>query len=202
VEQAILAQDPSLSAAPVTPGPVAPAPVAPGPAPQPVAPVPVPAAPGPGPTARWGRGNLRGPLTSFVGRKEELARLLELLGQHRLVTLTGPGGVGKTRLAVEAARRLGRGPGGGGQADGDGDAPDAVWLVELAGLADGRLVARSVLDTLGLGERPRLDSDGPQLIQSAADATGRLVAALERHRPLQPAGDGACLRHRAARRGG
>src|SRR6266540_4328047 len=125
VEEAILAQDPSLtlSAAPVAPEPASP--------------------------ARRGRSNLRGPLTSFVGREEELARILELLGRHRLLTLTGPGGVGKTRLAVEAARRLGHGLDGGRQAD--GDAPDTVWLVELAGLVDGRLVALSVLGTLGLG---------------------------------------------------
>jgi predicted ATPase/DNA-binding SARP family transcriptional activator len=159
VEEAILAQDPSLtlSAAPVAPEPASP--------------------------ARRGRSNLRGPLTSFVGREEELARILELLGRHRLLTLTGPGGVGKTRLAVEAARRLGHGLDGGRQAD--GDAPDAVWLVELAGLVDGRLVALSVLGTLGLGdERPRLDSDGPHLAPGAAGAAGRLVAALERHRTL------------------
>src|SRR6266540_2544463 len=125
VEEAILAQDPSLtlSAAPVASEPASP--------------------------ARRGRSNLRGPLTSFVGREEELARILELLGRHRLLTLTGPGGVGKTRLAVEAARRLGHGLDGGRQAD--GDAPDTVWLVELAGLVDGRLVALSVLGTLGLG---------------------------------------------------
>ncbi len=131
-----------------------------------------------------GRGNLRGPLTSFVGREEELARILELLGRHRLVTLTGPGGVGKTRLAVEAARRLGGGRDGGGQADGDGEAPEAAWLVELAGLADGRLVALTVLGTLGLAERPRLGADEPHLALGATDAADRLVAALERHRTL------------------
>jgi predicted ATPase/DNA-binding SARP family transcriptional activator len=162
VEEAILAQDPSLSAPPVAAGPVASESA---------------------PAARRGRGNLRGPLTSFVGREEELARIRELLGRHRLVTLTGHGGVGKTRLAVEAARRLDRGIDGGGQAE--GDAPDAVWLVELAGQADGRVVALAVLGTLGLGERPRLDGDGPpHLAVGVADAADRLVAALERHRTL------------------
>jgi predicted ATPase/DNA-binding SARP family transcriptional activator len=161
VEEAILAQDPSLSAGPVAAEPVAAEPVA---------------AESASP-ARHGRGNLRGPLTSFVGREEELARIRELLGRHRLVTLTGPGGVGKTRLAVEAARRL--------ILDGHSDAPDAVWLVELAGLADGRVIALVVLGTLGLGERPRLDSDGPpHLAVGAADAADRLVAALGRHRTL------------------
>jgi predicted ATPase len=83
---------------------------------------------------------------------------------------------------VEAARRLGGGLDGTSQAD--GDAPDAAWLVELAGLADGRLVALAVLGTLGLAERPRLDADGPHLALGAADAADRLVAALELHRTL------------------
>src|SRR6266705_1157504 len=130
VEKAVLAQDPALTAAPAAPA-----------APRPARAGPV----APEPAARRGRSNLRAPLTSFVGREEELGRILELLDRHRLVTLTGPGGVGKTRLGVEAARRLGRGFDGGSQADGqagalaqaEGDAPDAVWLVELAGLADG-----------------------------------------------------------------
>src|SRR6266545_4043473 len=161
VEKAILAQDPSLSTPPVAAGLVAPEPAS---------------------QTRPRRGNLRGPLTSFVGREEELARIRELLIRHRLVTLTGPGGVGKTRLAVEAARRLDRGI-DGDQAE--GDEPDTVWLVELAGLADGRVVALAVLGTLGLGERPRLDGDGPpHLAVGIADAADRLVAALERHRTL------------------
>ncbi|RQX19505.1 protein kinase [Micromonospora ureilytica] len=73
-------------------------------------------------------------LTTFVGREEELKRVGELLGERRLVTLTGPGGAGKTRLAIEAAGRV------------DGE----VRLVELAGLADGSDVPQAVLSALGL----------------------------------------------------
>ncbi|MEU4530940.1 BTAD domain-containing putative transcriptional regulator [Micromonospora ureilytica] len=73
-------------------------------------------------------------LTTFVGREEELNRVGGLLGERRLVTLTGPGGAGKTRLAIEAAGRV------------DGE----VRLVELAGLADGSDVPQAVLSALGL----------------------------------------------------
>src|SRR3954451_20768262 len=68
--------------------------------------------------------NLGEPLTSFVGRRAELQAVREALAAHRLVTLSGPGGVGKTRLAVEAARTM------------LGDFPDGVWIVELATLRD------------------------------------------------------------------
>jgi predicted ATPase/DNA-binding SARP family transcriptional activator len=66
------------------------------------------------------RGNLRTPPTSFIDRDEELAKVLELLREHRLVTLTGPPGVGKSRLALEVARTL------------EGETSDGVWLIELA----------------------------------------------------------------------
>jgi predicted ATPase/DNA-binding SARP family transcriptional activator len=88
------------------------------------------------------------PRSSFVGRLAELDQLDELLERPRLVTLVGPGGVGKTRMAVEVARRvLGRFPGG-------------VWLVELAPLADASLVTETVAAVLGVPEedgRPLLD---------------------------------------------
>src|SRR5690606_18941033 len=68
------------------------------------------------------RGNLRAALTSFVGRNAERRQVLTQLGRGRLVTLVGPGGSGKTRLAVSVAAELAdRTPGG-------------VWLVELAGV--------------------------------------------------------------------
>ena len=60
----------------------------------------------PAPVAPRRRGNLPAPSTSFVGREQELAQVVELLREHRLVTLTGPPGVGKSRLALEVARAL------------------------------------------------------------------------------------------------
>jgi non-specific serine/threonine protein kinase len=75
--------------------------------------------------------NLPYQLTSFVGREQEIAQLEELVTANRLVTLTGAGGAGKTRLAIEVASRL-------------VDAfPDGVWLVELAALSDPRSRAAS-----------------------------------------------------------
>ena len=80
--------------------------------------------------------NLPERLTSFVGRDLELGELAKLVEQYRLVTVTGPGGAGKTSVAVELARRL------------VGGFPDGVWLVELAPLADGALVPQAVADTI------------------------------------------------------
>ncbi|MGS2619269.1 BTAD domain-containing putative transcriptional regulator [Micromonospora sp. LZ34] len=70
-------------------------------------------------------GNLPAALTELVGRDEAVAEVRAALADARLVTLTGPGGVGKTRLAIEAARQL------------HGECPDGVWLVEFAGLRRG-----------------------------------------------------------------
>jgi predicted ATPase/DNA-binding SARP family transcriptional activator len=86
------------------------------------------------------RGNLPTATTSFVGREEELGQVAGLLKEHRLVTLIGPPGVGKSRLAVETARSL------------EEDHPDGTWVVDLGRAADGddavRLVARA-LDVRG-----------------------------------------------------
>ncbi|NEM04482.1 BTAD domain-containing putative transcriptional regulator [Geodermatophilus normandii] len=117
----ILRQDPALA------GPTA-APAAPAPEPEP--------APPPPPAVR-ALGPLPVPLTAFVGRTAELARLGTALSGQRLVTLVGPGGSGKTRLALEAARRRPTG------------APPAA-LVELAGVEDPELVAAQVATVLGV----------------------------------------------------
>src|SRR4029077_9174629 len=69
-------------------------------------------------------GNLRPAVTSFIGRESELAEVQAAVGAHRLVTLTGVGGVGKTRLALEVAAGL------------VGEFPDGVWFFELAAVAD------------------------------------------------------------------
>ncbi len=84
------------------------------------------------------RHNLPAQLTSFLGREQDLAQLEQLLAGTRLLTLTGPGGVGKTRLARKlaavAADRF----------------PDGTWLTSLAGLADPALVASQVMEALGV----------------------------------------------------
>lgn len=85
--------------------------------------------------------NLPAPLTTFVGRRQELGEIGASLEQARLVTLTGAGGAGKSRLALEvAARRTER-------------HQDGVWLVELAGLADPVLVAHTVSGVLDVPEQ-------------------------------------------------
>ena len=87
-------------------------------------------------------GNLRPQTTSFIGREAELAEVEEALKAHRLVTLTGVGGVGKTRLATEVAARL---------AD---EFPDGVWLFELAAVADPAAVPDAVAAVLGITQQP------------------------------------------------
>ncbi len=83
-------------------------------------------------------GNLPSALSSFVGRAQEIEAVVQLLGRHRLVTITGAGGVGKTRLALEVAHRH------------VGLMPDGVWFVSLAGVEDGALVAPKVVEELRL----------------------------------------------------
>ena len=86
--------------------------------------------------------NLPAARSSFVGREREMAEVERGLASTRLLTLTGAGGSGKTRLALEAARDL------------VGAYPDGVWLVELAPLSEGALVPKEVAEALGVPERP------------------------------------------------
>ncbi|MEU1790821.1 BTAD domain-containing putative transcriptional regulator [Streptomyces sparsogenes] len=125
---------PGHSGHPGHPGPATGRPPAAPDGPAPAAPG---GAPGRGAAARSG-GNLRARLTSFVGRETDLGVLrADLAGQHRLVTLLGPGGAGKTRLSQEAAESV-------------ADAwPDGVWLAELAPVDDPGTVPEAVLTALG-----------------------------------------------------
>jgi predicted ATPase/DNA-binding SARP family transcriptional activator len=109
--------------------------------------------------------NLRAELTSFVGRDADVAAIRELVAEHRLATLIGPGGSGKTRLATETARTL------------LADLPDGAWLVELAAIGAGGDVAQSAL--AGLGLRDALLGEAQN-----AELTDRLVAAIREREAL------------------
>ncbi len=153
LEQAILRQDPAL----------------------------IPAAPAPASRVS----GVRRPATPLIGRERELVRLCELLRDPdvALVTLTGIGGIGKTRLALEAAERLA------------GDFPDGVCFVELAAITDPTLVLPSVAQALGLqgdgddglalrehlrGLELLLVLDNFEYVLEAAPALGELLAAAPR----------------------
>jgi predicted ATPase/DNA-binding SARP family transcriptional activator len=103
--------------------------------------------------------NLRAELTSFVGKDADVAAVRELIAGHRLTTLVGPGGAGKTRLATETARTLLR------------DLPDGAWLVELAAISADGDVAQATLAALRL--RDALLGEAPD-----ADPTDRVIAAV------------------------
>jgi predicted ATPase/class 3 adenylate cyclase len=97
--------------------------------------------------------NLPTQLTSFIGRKVELEKATNLLSKHRLLTLTGAGGTGKTRLALQvAANQL-------------ESFPDGVWFIELASLSDANQINRSIASVLNLREQP-----GLSLLESIVDA--------------------------------
>jgi predicted ATPase/class 3 adenylate cyclase len=100
--------------------------------------------------------NLPAQASSFIGREAELAEVHRLIDAARLVTLTGPGGSGKTRLGLQAAAGL---------LDGSGD---GVWFADLAPLQDADLVAVTVAKVLGVSEEP-----GRPLIGTLADAVGQ-----------------------------
>ncbi len=106
-----------------------------------------------------GRGALPAELTTFVGRRRELAETRKLLAGSRMLTLTGVGGVGKTRLALRMAAEVRR------------TFPDGVWFVELAALHDPQLLASTVANTL-------------ELRQGSGDPAGDLAGYLEEKRLL------------------
>ena len=97
-------------------------------------------------------------LTTFVGRSEAVSQVAQLLAEQRLVTVTGPGGAGKTRLAGEVARQVA------------GRFADGVWLAELASVSDPALVAGVVAAALGLRDLPGVPT---------AEAVARLLARQE-----------------------
>ena len=90
--------------------------------------------------------NLPLQMTSFIGREREIEEIVELLGTHRLVTLVGSGGIGKTRTSLQVAANLLDGSGNG------------VWFVELAPLASGEYIPAAVAQALGLSLPPEGDS--------------------------------------------
>jgi predicted ATPase len=98
-------------------------------------------------------GNLRAATTSFIGRESEVGELQAAVKAHRLVTLTGVGGVGKTRLALEVAARL------------VDEFPDGVWFFELAAVTDPIAVPDAVAVVLGITQQP-----GRSVAQSVAAA--------------------------------
>jgi predicted ATPase/DNA-binding SARP family transcriptional activator len=109
--------------------------------------------------------NLRAELSSFIGKGADVAAVRELVAGHRLTTLIGPGGSGKTRLATETARTL------------LDDVPDGAWLVELAAIGPDDDVAQSTL--AGLGLRDTLLGGTPN-----AEPTDRLIAAIREREAL------------------
>jgi predicted ATPase len=89
-----------------------------------------------------GPGNAPAELSSFVGRARELVEVRRLLAAARVVTLAGPGGIGKSRLALRAAHRLGR------------YFPHGVWMAELAELDDPDLVPYALARSMSVYDRP------------------------------------------------
>ena len=111
---------------------------------------------------RSGPRRLPMPVTPFIGRSDERAALAAALAEHRMVTATGPGGIGKTRLALSVAADL---------------AParrDGVWFVDLVHLSDPALVTATVAETVGVPEQ-RTTSVSQALVASLAERDALLV---------------------------
>ncbi|WP_342744661.1 ATP-binding protein [Mycolicibacterium vulneris] len=106
-------------------------------------------------------GNLRLATSSFIGRESELDEVRTAVKAHRLVTLTGVGGVGKTRLALEVARRL------------VDEFPDGVWVFELAAVTDPAAVPGAVAAAMGVAQQP--GKTVSESLAAAMDGTIRLL---------------------------
>src|SRR5580704_16230107 len=123
-----------------------------------------------GPTPRGDRprrgGHLPAQLTSFVGRDDELDRVTALLAGSRLITLTGPGGSGKTRLSIEAGARLAE------------QAPDGVWFVPLSPVRDAAEVPQAVLTAVDGRETAWLADPVEASLLAATDPLDRLSEVL------------------------
>ncbi|MFI0717932.1 AfsR/SARP family transcriptional regulator [Streptomyces sp. NPDC021224] len=126
-----------------------------------------PATPPDTPSPQSARHDLPAQLTSFVGRGEELSVIGAQLARRRLVTLIGPGGAGKTRLAVQAGARH----------------PHDVCFVDLTGVTEGAEVPQAVLGALGLRDGGLLPPSGHPGPSGAADLVARIASALA-DRPL------------------
>ncbi|WP_433238555.1 ATP-binding protein [Streptosporangium sp. CA-135522] len=105
---------------------------------------------------------LPAPLTSFIGRVSERAELIEMIKAHRQVTALGPGGVGKTRLALAVG------------AEAAGEHSDGVWFVDLVPVTDPGMIATAVAGALGLGEQPGRDMT-ETVVAALADRHALLV---------------------------
>ncbi|MEP6774169.1 MAG: tetratricopeptide repeat protein [Chloroflexota bacterium] len=118
--------------------------------------------------------NLPHQVTSFIGREHQMAEVRRLLGDTRLLTLTGTGGSGKTRLASEVASCLMQ----------EGSYPDGVWFVDLSSLSDPAFVPQDIASALGVREQPGrslmatlLDHLKPQRTLLVLDNCEHLIAA-------------------------
>jgi predicted ATPase len=120
-------------------------------------------------------GNLRPATTSFVGREADVAEVQAVLKAHRLVTLTGVGGVGKTRLAIEVASRS------------MNDYADGVWVIELAPVGDPGAVPEVVAATMGITQQPGLSM--AESIARALEGRSRLLVFDNCEHILDAAGD-------------
>jgi predicted ATPase/DNA-binding SARP family transcriptional activator len=104
------------------------------------------------------RGNVRPPITATIGRDAEIAELRQLLSAHRLVTLVGPGGVGKTRLAIETARVV------------DEDVADGAWFIDLSRTDDPEAVVPTIVSALEATDLPGYGAGSAEALERLADS--------------------------------